>query len=457
MSKLTKAEFIAKWAVKFAPNGMAAINGGTFQEWAADIKDSFATETAIGDYLPKSSVKGVLSESTTDVPNMKLVYELMADLGEEIGKGILSISVGNNTFHPEALTGNLEMPWHAGTHSKDGNDPLSPGDIGAEPAITNKGTAFNKDFGTASGTVMQGNDSRVTGALPRADVLNAPGQNTDKTLSQKYISDQFQGVALAIQNISTVTNGLSAGAVLLTHLSQEVLDYIGTNSGGSGGTGARIADLVYTNTNSFALPTGYPQVDKVIIYNALVPRILYDAQFTRAAGSDQIVFTTTLLAGDVLSVIPVRSGGATTGSNYTLPDASKTGKGGVTLSVVPLLASAPIAVGDNDPRLTTEAQQLYQLDLNPDINTTSNSIAIKGKVATVVADALNNYDATAIPLTNYTYEYKLNFAANWTTASTVAALQTAIATTSDTQIMHVRAINTVTLVPNSLLLTIRKI
>lgn len=37
--------------------------------------------------------------------------------------------------------------------------------VGAEPTIATKRTAFNKDFGTAAGTVMEGNDSRVTGAV----------------------------------------------------------------------------------------------------------------------------------------------------------------------------------------------------------------------------------------------------------------------------------------------------
>lgn len=37
--------------------------------------------------------------------------------------------------------------------------------VGAEPTIATKRTAFNKDFGTTAGTVMEGNDSRVTGAV----------------------------------------------------------------------------------------------------------------------------------------------------------------------------------------------------------------------------------------------------------------------------------------------------
>ena len=42
-------------------------------------------------------------------------------------------------------------------------------DIGAEPAFK-KNTAFNKNFGTAAGTVCQGNESRLSNARPASDV-----------------------------------------------------------------------------------------------------------------------------------------------------------------------------------------------------------------------------------------------------------------------------------------------
>lgn len=45
----------------------------------------------------------------------------------------------------------------------------TPTSIGAEPAFT-KNTAFNKNFGTAAGTVCQGDDSRLSNARPASDV-----------------------------------------------------------------------------------------------------------------------------------------------------------------------------------------------------------------------------------------------------------------------------------------------
>lgn len=49
------------------------------------------------------------------------------------------------------------------------NNKPTPDAIGAEPAFT-KNTAFNKNFGTAAGTVCQGNDSRLSNARPASDV-----------------------------------------------------------------------------------------------------------------------------------------------------------------------------------------------------------------------------------------------------------------------------------------------
>lgn len=45
----------------------------------------------------------------------------------------------------------------------------TPTSIGAEPAFT-KNSAFNKNFGTAAGTVCQGDDSRLSNARPASDV-----------------------------------------------------------------------------------------------------------------------------------------------------------------------------------------------------------------------------------------------------------------------------------------------
>ena len=51
--------------------------------------------------------------------------------------------------------------------------------VGAEPTIATKGTAFNKDFGTTAGTVMEGNDSRITGAVQSVTFAGTELTKTD--------------------------------------------------------------------------------------------------------------------------------------------------------------------------------------------------------------------------------------------------------------------------------------
>lgn len=51
--------------------------------------------------------------------------------------------------------------------------------VGAEPTIATKGTAFNKDFGTTADTVMEGNDSRVTGAVQSVTFAGTELTKTD--------------------------------------------------------------------------------------------------------------------------------------------------------------------------------------------------------------------------------------------------------------------------------------
>ena len=53
--------------------------------------------------------------------------------------------------------------------SADRTVQLTPGQVGAEPAFT-KNNAFNKNFGTAAGTVCQGNDGRLSNARRASNI-----------------------------------------------------------------------------------------------------------------------------------------------------------------------------------------------------------------------------------------------------------------------------------------------
>ena len=54
--------------------------------------------------------------------------------------------------------------------SADRTVQLTPGQVGAEPAFT-KNNAFNKNFGSAAGTVCQGNDGRLSNARRASNIL----------------------------------------------------------------------------------------------------------------------------------------------------------------------------------------------------------------------------------------------------------------------------------------------
>lgn len=65
---------------------------------------------------------------------------------------------------------------------KTGTVILSAEDVGAEPAFT-KNTAFNKNFGNISGTVAQGNDSRIVNAVQTLGDQAIWGEKTFMTSS----------------------------------------------------------------------------------------------------------------------------------------------------------------------------------------------------------------------------------------------------------------------------------
>lgn len=70
-----------------------------------------------------------------------------------------------------------------------GNVNLTPANIGAEPAFT-KNTAFNKNFGTDAGTVMQGNDSRVTTAVSDIAAIKQKNTEQDTAIANKIDSSE---------------------------------------------------------------------------------------------------------------------------------------------------------------------------------------------------------------------------------------------------------------------------
>ena len=85
----------------------------------------------------------------------------------------------------------------AETDYRKGNVNLTPDNIGAEPKIVKKNTAFNKDFGTSADTVMEGNDSRVTTAVSDIAAIKEKNQSQDNEISSIKTKNTEQDTAIA--------------------------------------------------------------------------------------------------------------------------------------------------------------------------------------------------------------------------------------------------------------------
>ena len=84
----------------------------------------------------------------------------------------------------------------AETDYRKGNVNITAANVGAEPAFT-KNTAFNKNFGTSAGTVMEGNDSRVTTAVSDIAAIKEKNQSQDNEIANIKTKNTEQDTAIS--------------------------------------------------------------------------------------------------------------------------------------------------------------------------------------------------------------------------------------------------------------------
>ncbi len=132
---------------------------------------------------------GAMKQQTYDPENTgKVLYAVKADvLGDKGAESFATAAQGKTADElvsgviPAAKAAQLATVRKIGSADFDGSADVTLAQMGAEPTFA-KNDAFNKAFGTAAGTVCQGNDSRLSNAR-RASNISMSLSGTTLTIS----------------------------------------------------------------------------------------------------------------------------------------------------------------------------------------------------------------------------------------------------------------------------------
>ena len=130
--------------------------------------------------LPETSADIVILEDTAGKFTSTNVEDALAEVMDVAKTGGVT-----------GVKGNAEPTF------RKGNVNLTPDNIGAEPAIGEKNTAFNKNFGTSADTVMEGNDSRVTTAVSDIAAIKEKNQSQENEIANIKTKNTEQDTAIA--------------------------------------------------------------------------------------------------------------------------------------------------------------------------------------------------------------------------------------------------------------------
>ena len=124
-------------------------------------------------------------------------------IANAIANGNAGLMSGEDKAKLDGVESGAQVNTVASVAGKTGAVALVPSDVGAEPAFT-KNTAFNKNFGTAAGTVCQGNDARLSDARTPVSHSHTPSEvglgNVSNDAQVKKAGDTMTG-DLVVQGI----------------------------------------------------------------------------------------------------------------------------------------------------------------------------------------------------------------------------------------------------------------
>lgn len=131
------------------------VSQAEFDAWFEDINSKLGTEPATALQQQVDALDAAKMDKTTYDSNGDGVVDKAAVADKVAKKLILQNNAGQ------------QMAEFDG--SKEKTVKLTPAQVGAEPTFT-KNSAFNKNFGTAAGTVCQGNDGRLSNARRASNI-----------------------------------------------------------------------------------------------------------------------------------------------------------------------------------------------------------------------------------------------------------------------------------------------
>lgn len=131
------------------------VSQAEFDAWFEDINAKLGTEPATALQQQVDALDAAKMDKTTYDSNGDGVVDKAAVADKVAKKLILQNNAGQ------------QMAEFDGSEEK--TVKLTPAQVGAEPTFT-KNSAFNKNFGTAAGTVCQGNDGRLSNARRASNI-----------------------------------------------------------------------------------------------------------------------------------------------------------------------------------------------------------------------------------------------------------------------------------------------